>query len=109
MYKRQALLCAHGNQAVEHGVFQLPLEGTAAHDPEVNVSLARGSFMRDQRGDDSVVTEFVHQPSIKGDVLVIVHQGFYFGGRVAACGQIELVGFVDQLCDPCLLYTSRCV
>ena len=40
--------------------------------------------MRDQRGDDSVVTEFVHQPSIKGDVLVIVHQNFYFGGRVAA-------------------------
>ena len=86
------------HQLVEHGMLQTTLEGAAAHDPQIDVHHV-ALDVADHGGNQAVVAELVHQAAVKGDVSRIGHDALHLGGGVAAGGQVELVGLVDQLGD----------
>ena len=86
------------DQAVKHGLLQLALEGAATHDPQLNVQRV-ALHLADEGRNQAVVAKFVDEAAIQGDVVRVVEQALHLGGGIAASGQVELVGLVDELGD----------
>ena len=80
-----------GNHFVDDEFFHAALENTAAHEPGVDEKLIFLLF-QNHGADQAVVTEFVPQSKIQGDILVVGGNVRNFLLGIANGAQVELVG-----------------
>ena len=87
------------DKRIQHRQLHLSLQNAAAHDPQVHVQDARLNSSDDHR-DQPVVAEHVGESTVQSDVVRVDGDLFDLRVGVASGGQVELVGLVDELCDP---------
>ncbi len=104
--------------AVHHGILHVPLQYTAAHQPQSDLQhllsfpcirggLLPSFFLSDHDRNDTIVTKPVLQFSVTSDISVICSKSFNIILRITSGRQIELVALIGQLRDPRHIYRLK--
>lgn len=98
-----AVLAGDGGEDGEGGLLDLATEDAAAHQPGVDCGgagcLAVGREVENDDGDDAVIAEAVGEAELEADDGGVVEHRADVGFQVAAGGEVELIGLVDELGD----------
>ena len=88
-----------GGHQVHRRLLHLPAQHPAAHQPRIQHKIVRRIHPADHDGDDAVIAKRVGQPQLQAEAPQVRHHRQHIVLGIAAGGQVELVGLVDQLHD----------
>src|ERR1039458_9257099 len=88
----------HVDQTVKHAGLESSLKDPATHNPKIYLQIVAANGPNDYR-DNAIVSEFVFQTAIKGDVVVIARNLLHFRPSVPFGCQIKLICLANELSD----------